>query len=377
MASDAAGSNIVLDWREEPGAAEELVVSGRLDRHSAREVHRTLVERLRRGAAAGIAVDLSGVKRIDASGVALFADVLRRARSRGVSLRLSSLSAAAREAFEVFRWDPAQQPPERIGEPYLVQRGESVLGGLAAARDLLVLCADTFVWAVTAPFQKRPYRKGAALEQSVLLGSNAAGIVALISFIVGLTMALLSATQLRTFGANIYVADMLALAMTRELAPLLTAILVAGRSGSAVAAEVATMKVTEEVDALKTLGLEPVRFLVVPKFYAITLTQPLLTVISALFGIAGGLVIGTLMLNLSPEAFVQQAARALVLKDLLSGLLKSVVFGWIILVVGAFNGFRVTGGAEGVGRVTTSAVVQAIFGVIVADAIFSLIFWYG
>ncbi|NOZ85739.1 MAG: MlaE family lipid ABC transporter permease subunit [Deltaproteobacteria bacterium] len=369
-----AGPRLSFEWLPDESRPRELVLRGVLDKVSVPAVYKALRTKILRGVS--LSIDLENVERVDSAGIAMFADLLRSAKEKGCALKVSRLSKQAGHAFQVFRFKSLSEAVTRIEPPYLERKGQDLIEFLAAAKELLLLCADTFTWALTSPFVRRPYRKGAALEQAVILGSRASGIVALISFIVGLTMALLSATQLRTFGANVYVADMLALAMTRELAPLLTAILVAGRSGSAVAAEVATMKVTEEIDALRTLGLEPVRFLIVPKLYAITFTQPLLTVISAIFGILGGMLIGMLLLNLSPQTFIHQTARALILKDILSGLLKSVVFGWIILVVGAFNGFRVSGGAEGVGRVTTSAVVQAIFGVIVADAIFSLLFWY-
>ena len=191
----------------------------------------------------------------------------------------------------------------------------------------------------------------------------------------GLILALQSAAQLRQFGASIYVADLIAISMVREMGPMMTAIIVAGRSGSAIAAEIATMKVTEEVDALESMGFSPVRFLVVPKLYAVTVTQPLLTAISVAFGILGGMVIAALALGVPVQAFLHQAGEAMSAKDISTGLIKSVVFGWIILVVGAYSGLATRGGAEGVGMSTTRSVVVAIFAVIIADCIFSLAFY--
>ena len=190
-------------------------------------------------------------------------------------------------------------------------------------------------------------------------------------------VALQSAAQLRQFGANIFIADLVGIAMTAEMGPLMTAILLAGRIGSATAAEIATMTITEEVDALKTMGIHPLRYLVVPRFLAITITQPLLTVVANLLGILGGFVIAVTYLDLSASVFGHQLLDALRVKDLMTGLVKSIAFGWIIVFVGAHRGFQVRGGAEGVGLATTSSVVQAIFMVIAADAFFSLIFYFG
>ena len=156
----------------------------------------------------------------------------------------------------------------------------------------------------------------------------------------------------------------------------MTAILVAGRCGSSIAAEISTMVITEEVDALKTMGINPIRHLVVPRFAAITLTQPLLSIMSVFMGILGGLVVAMVYLDQSFVTFNAELWSALTVKDIVTGIIKSVSFAWIIVFIGAHRGFKVHGGAEGVGIATTSSVVQAIFSVIAADAMFSLIFWF-
>ncbi len=163
--------------------------------------------------------------------------------------------------------------------------------------------------------------------------------------------------------------------MVQEMGPLITAIMVAGRSGSAIASEIATMIVSEEVDALKTMGLNPLRYIVVPKLHAALFVLPFLTILADLFGILGGLVIGYLDLGLSPHVFFNRMVQVLYVRDLATGFFKSLAFAYIIVLAGAFYGFRVKGGAEGVGRVTTMAVVAAIFFVIIADSILGLIFY--
>ena len=205
---------------------------------------------------------------------------------------------------------------------------------------------------------------------------NAFPIVALISFLIGFILALQSAAQLRQFGASIFVADLISISMTREMGPLMTAIIFAGRSGSAIAAELATMVVTEETDALKAMGLNPVRYNLVPKIHAISTMMPLLTILSMVLGILGSLLIGVVYLGIGVKPFMMQAINALILKDILTGLVKSIVFAWLIVITSAAYGLRVRGGAADVGRATTASVVTSIFLVILADSVLGLLFYF-
>jgi phospholipid/cholesterol/gamma-HCH transport system permease protein len=200
--------------------------------------------------------------------------------------------------------------------------------------------------------------------------------VGLISFLLGLIMAFMSSVQLRQFGANIYVASLVSLAMVRELGPIMTAIIVAGRSGSAFAAEIGTMKISEEIDALFTMGFDPTRFLVVPKMVATVIVVPFLTLFSNLCAIAGGLVVGVTMLDLTANAYITQTTKTLSLFDFFWGLFKSGVFAFLITSVGCLRGFQVSGGAASVGRATTSAVVTSIFLIILSDSVFAVILRY-
>jgi phospholipid/cholesterol/gamma-HCH transport system permease protein len=207
-------------------------------------------------------------------------------------------------------------------------------------------------------------------------GADGLPIVGLISLLMGLIMAFMSSLQLRQFGANIYVASLVALAMVKELGPIMTAILVAGRSGSAFAAEIGTMIVNDEVDALKTMGFEPIRFLAVPKVLAAVFVVPLLTIYADFFAILGGLVVGVVGLDLTAYTYIQQTRNSVQVFDIVSSLIKSVVFAILIAGIGCQRGFQVRGGAESVGTSTTSAVVSAIFLIIVADSAFAIILHY-
>lgn len=254
--------------------------------------------------------------------------------------------------------------------------GRTFIGYLVHISRLVALTKKALFWTFIAPWKGRGgIRWKSTIHQMVLIGFNSIPIVATICFFVGLIMAMQAAYQLERFGASIYVADLVGVAMTRELGPLLTAIIIAGRSGSAIAAEIGTMKVNEEIDALQTMGLNPVRFLVVPRFLALLIVLPCLTIIANLVGILGGFFLAIFNLNISFIRYFHQTADALVMKDLITGLIKTIFFAMIIAQVGAYQGFIVEGGAEGVGKSTTASVVTSIFLIIVADLIMTMIFY--
>ncbi len=242
-------------------------------------------------------------------------------------------------------------------------------------RGFFQIAADITYWSVADLIRKPMRRKGEFVNQALLIGVNAVFIVGVMSFIIGFVLALQSSAQLRSFGANIYIVDLTVIAMMSEMGPLITAIMVAGRSGSSIAAEIATMKVTSEIDALKTMGLNPVRFVIVPKMYGSIITMPFLTIIADILGIAGGLVIAVTYLNISPIVFMHRMQESLNMKDIIFGIIKSIVFAYVIVITGSYYGFRVKHGAGGVGKVTTMAVVVSISLVIIADSIMGLIFY--
>jgi phospholipid/cholesterol/gamma-HCH transport system permease protein len=253
--------------------------------------------------------------------------------------------------------------------------GAGAFSGRAALRAFLQLAADTTFGLLGALFRPDRIRWRPLFLQCLDIGARALPIVALIVFLVGLTVAFQAAYQLQQFGAAIYVADLTAVSVVREMGPLMTAILVAGRSGSSIAAEIATMQVSEEIDALKVMGLDPIGFLAVPRLMALIIVMPLLTSLADLVGIFGGFLVGTMYLDLTASSFLNAARSALAPFDIVTGALKSIAFAWGIGLIGIFYGLRVRGGASEVGRTTTASVVASIFYIIVADCLFSVLFY--
>lgn len=344
------------------------------------EVPKILVEieeRLESFSGSDLDVDLSGIERIDSAGVVLLDEVAVRAAHKNITIHLKHIPKNAREALKIFTSKGPLEEYVISRDTFFARLGESAIDFAHSVVDFLYLISDAAYFSIVGLFNKRGIRKGEFVNQCILIGMNALPIVALISFLIGFILALQSAAQLRQFGAAIYVADLIGISMTREMGPIMTAIVFAGRSGSAIASELATMVVTEETDALKSMALHPVRYVLVPKIYAITVTMPLLTILSIIIGISGAMVIGITYLGIGPRPFYEELRSVLYLRDIITGLVKSLVFAWIIVLVGAYYGFKVKGGSEGVGRVTTSSVVASIFWVILADSIMGLFFYFG
>ena len=226
------------------------------------------------------------------------------------------------------------------------------------------------------PLVGNRYRWRETVRQILQIGYDALPMVSLMAICTGFILAMQGASELRRFGAVHYVIDLVAVGFTRELGPLLTAIAVSGRSGSAFAAEIGTMKVTEELDSLRVMALEPIEFLLAPKYLAALISVPCLTIISTSFGIVAGGLFMFFSTRLAPMLYLRYVLESIALRDVITGLIKSLVFATIIAHVGCMEGFRVRGGPDAVGRSTTSAVVKSTFLVIVADAIFTTIFYF-
>lgn len=257
-----------------------------------------------------------------------------------------------------------------------VQIGQSVLNALAYLGSLATLCARAAYYTVVAPFRGKPVRAQRAISQAMQVGVRALPILSLITFFIGLILALQAAYELKKFGAMNFVASAVAISMSRELGPLITAIVVIGRSGSAFAAEIGTMKVTEELDALETMAINPVRFLVTPKFIAMAVMLPCLTIWANAMGVLGGSLFGVAKAGFTFLSYLHATADALFLRDIISGLIKSFMFGVTITAVGCHEGLVTGAGAEQVGRSTTAAVVVSIFLVIAVDLVFTALFFF-
>ena len=239
------------------------------------------------------------------------------------------------------------------------------------AGGLALLLARTVQSAV---FQ--PLRANTFLYELWKIGVKSWFIVSLSSLFIGMVLAFQSAYQMEKLAAEIYIASLVSLSVVREIGPVITGLIVAGRVGSSIAAELGTMQVTEQIDALRTLGADPVRFLVVPRFLAMIIVLPILTLWADAVGIFGGMMIGTMRLGILPSLYWKMTTIPLMYKDLMSGLLKAAVFGVVISVVSCFEGFRTEGGAEGVGRSTTVAVVSSFLLIIAADCVCTAIFYF-
>ena len=358
---------------ESSAKARSFALAGVLDASGAAVLARQVRKRL--PAKTGtLQLDLAALTDIDSPGTATLVDLWRLGKTRGFAVTLAGVTPDVQAKLAQFRVT-VDLPPEPELPGTMASLGDTVWGGITALGDFLVLAADVTVGAVQALFTPHRLRWGAYFRESSLMGSQAFGIVGLIMFLIGLTLAFQSAYQLRQFGAAIYVASLTAISMVREMGPLITAILVAGRSGSSITSEVATMKVGEEIDAMQVMGIPFVDFVAVPKMLAMVTMVPLLTMLADVVGILGGWIVGMVYLDIAAKPYLQKTIDALVTKDLATGLFKSVVFAWGIALIGLYHGIQVRGGAQEVGRATTASVVSAIFFIIVADSLFSILFY--
>jgi phospholipid/cholesterol/gamma-HCH transport system permease protein len=318
-------------------------------------------------------VDLSGVRRMDTVGAWL---VHRLARDRGAEVRGANedqvvLLDQVGQADQPVKVRPDRSPPlyrvlGQVGDASSVAF-RTLLGLLAFFGALMI----SFWNVITHP---RRFRFNAVTQQFEVVGVNALGIVGLMSFLVGIVIAQQGAVQLRQFGAEVFTINLIGRLTFRELGVLMTAIMVAGRSGSAFAAQIGSMKLTEEVDAMRTIGVSPMEALVLPRVLAAVLLMPLLGFYASLVALVGGGLLCWISLDIPPVTFIQRIREVVPMTDVYSGLVKAPVFGLIIAMAGCFQGFQVHGNAEEVGLRTTAAVVQGIFLVIVLDAFFAVFF---
>ncbi|MFO7962996.1 MAG: MlaE family lipid ABC transporter permease subunit [Desulfobacterales bacterium] len=323
-----------------------------------------------------IVLDFVQVEAFDSSGIALLRMIRRYCRERGMEMDLNSAPARVRNFFRYVEMESAfpETPPTRKPNPVsqlgkMVEReAERTLGLFSFIKNM----ADTCFEIVKGQGRMRWKETMYYLQSS---GYEALPIVFLLSFLIGLVLAFQAAVQLRQFGANIYVADLVSISVFRELGPVFTAVILAGRSGSAYAAEIGTMKVNEEVDAITVMGIGVQEFLVLPKVAALALAGPLLTIFGNASAVIGGVVVGMTSLDLTAAAFLNEVRLALTMGDVLTGLLKSFVFAVLVSSIGCFRGLQTGKGAQSVGRQTTSAVVSGIFLIIAADAVFTALFY--
>lgn len=345
------------------------------------------LQALRWPAGGDVVVDGSGLKALDTAGAWLLQGLrLRLAREQQVTLTWQGLPPACAKLLAVVerQRQQADTAPDRLPAvasaaahrfpAALEQLGQASVAMLRQTGALLGFVGENAVAMAGCVAHPSRLRWRPVLFNIRLAGFDALPIVGLLSFLLGVVVAYQGADQLRRYGANIFVVDLVGVSMLREFAPLITAIIVAGRSGSAYAAQIGTMAVTEEIDALRTMGLAPLEVLVLPKVIALVIALPLLTFFADVLGVAGGMVMARSQLGVGFPEFAERFVKAVSVTSYFVGLAKAPVFAALIATIGCFQGFQTRGGADSVGRHTTRAVVQAIFAVIVADALFSVAF---
>ncbi len=349
-------------------------VQGNLSGPAGAELYRA-VQTLLMHQPSEVVIDLSAVPAMDSLGGAWLSRTAELLRTNAIAIRLDGAQGQTRDFLVLISptLDTPPPPPPRC-PGFFEGIGATALSGLTELRDVYALLIDTIYWACLAPFTRKGLRWQSAIDELGRIGVQATFIVLLMNALLGLVIALMSAAQLRQFGAEIFVADLVVIAFTRELGPMMTAIIVTARSGSAITAELATMVVQEEVDALKSMGLNTIQFLVAPKLLAMLVAMPALTVLAMLAGTLGGLEIGVLHLGIDAQTWIRETLAWVTLRDVWQGLVKSLVFGATSVLVGCHKGLRVRGGAQGVGSATSQAVVIDVVLIVVWDMIFALLF---
>jgi phospholipid/cholesterol/gamma-HCH transport system permease protein len=307
------------------------------------------------------------------SGLVMFAlKVLAEARQRAIEADRSGLPEGVRRLLALAEAVPEKQTG-RGGTPWLARLGGAASGAVQALRVAMTFLGESVLALLALLAGRARFRKSDLFLIIQECGPRALGIVSLISFLVGLILAFVGAVQLQQFGASIYVANLVAIAMTREIGCIMTAIVMAGRTGAAFAAQLGTMNTNQEIDALATMGISPMEFLVLPRMLALILMMPLLTIYADLVGILGGAVVGIGMLHLTPTQYFLQTQGAVYLSDFFIGVAKSAVFGVLVALAGCLRGMQSGRSAAAVGLAATSAVVTSIVLIIVLDGFFAVI----
>jgi len=374
-AQEKESSQVAIQAEEIRPGVLLLKVSGRLDSTTTGDIWRNAMRAVGRSSPRHLVIETSSVQYCDISGIGLFLALERRQQQRNGTSEIKGLRTEFRQLLDMF--DPEELEAERpqTGMNLTEQVGGAALKGWQEVKGLIAFLGQLFVSLLSAARHPRSVRWQDGFRAAEKHGADGLPIIALVSFLVGLIMAFQSAIPMRQFGAQIYVANLVALSMLRELGPLMTALILAGRTGSSFAAELGTMKVREEIDALITMGLEPVRFLVVTRVIAGFFMTPLLAVFADLLGIVGGAVV-MLSLGFSLEAYYYQVIYAVTYVDFLSGIAKSFIFGLIVAGIGCARGLQTGVGAAAVGESTTKAVVTGIVLIIVADGIFAVVYYF-
>jgi phospholipid/cholesterol/gamma-HCH transport system permease protein len=367
-----------LTEREEGGGLV-LCLWGRVTLGDAEGLFVRMDDAVRAGTPLSVRLDLGGVSYMDGAGVLTLLRLEDAVRKRGLPFTLDRVPEEIRRVMGLIDRESLTRSPlhGECGPGGVVERLGSA--SVRISKDFTALMAFLGNMVLEVIYLLRhpaEVRWEDVLFYMRRVGAEGLPIVGIISVLIGLIIAFMSSLQLKQFGANVYVASLVAVAIVRELGPIMTAILVAGRSASAFAAEIGTMRVNDEVDALVTMGFDPIRFLVVPKLIATVIVLPLLTLYADLFGILGGMIVGVAGLDLTIYTYLQASRRSITVFFLNASLVKAAVFACIIACIGCQRGFQVRGGVEEVGAATTSSVVTAILLIVVVDSAFAVVLHY-
>jgi phospholipid/cholesterol/gamma-HCH transport system permease protein len=374
MTSDNAAQLTIGAVPARDAAAFEVRCTGAWTVHGIAELDRHL-DTLSWPEGGEVVVDGSALSSLDTSGAWMLQRTVRALEKHGCTVRVQGLRPEFGSLLALIASrEIATDVPVAATPGWLERLGRHARAGLRGAAGYFAFVGETFIALLHSIAHPRRFRWRVILHNMQSAGIDALPITGFLSFLLGLVIAYQGADQLQRFGANIFVVDLVALAMLRELSPLLTAIIVAGRSGSAYTAQIGTMKVTEEIDALRTIGVGAQEQLVLPKMAALVIVLPLLTVYTDITGVLGGMVMARAKLDITFPVFLDRLDEAIAISSYWTGIAKAPVFAMIIALVGCYRGFHVTGSAESVGEQTTMSVVQAIFLVIATDALFSIVF---
>ncbi len=367
---DTCGHEIDLTARDE----STLFLYGDLTIDTANNCLKEIRPGLKKRISKNLVIDIGQVTHMDDYGAMAISEIKRISGVPEEKIEIVNISGEHQKMLDMTNFNRHTRGLASPATPNLImQAGESTIKAYNG-----ILFFITFIGAITISLGRtikdpRSLRFGDILLHMKTTGVDALPVIGLISLMLGLIIAFISSMQLRLYGANIYVANLVALAMVSELGPIMTGIIVAGRSGSAYAAEISTMKISEEIDALVVMGFDPYRFLVLPRLIAAIIVIPMLAMFSNIFAIAGGMFIGVFMLQLTMDSYINQTFEAITLFELVWGLSKAMVFGVLIAITGCLRGFQATGGASSVGNAATTAVVTGIFLIILFDSIFAII----
>jgi len=370
-----------FDFDIKGAAGSDLIVSlsGRLSVENLDNMLSSVGDIFSKYRPSSLIIDLKNVTYMDSAGALFLMEMEYESKKWGIPWEIINMTKEQKGLYELIDKDAYEksfQVTKKPGLNFIEQIGYGFIKFLNDIKNIITFTGLMIIKAVSSLFSISSIRWNDVLVDMKKSGVDGLPIVGLISFLLGLIMAFMSSLQLKQFGANIYVPALVSIAMIKELGPIMTAIIVAGRTGSAFAAEIGTMKVNEEVDALIVMGFDPIKFLAVPRVFAVMFTMPFLTIFSDLFAIFGGFVVGVLGLDLTVHTYIQQTMKAINIFDIVTSLIKSITFAVLIAGIGCQRGFEVKNNAEEVGAATTSAVVTALFIIILVDSMFAVVLSY-